>query len=413
MGTSTPVDVVIVGAGAAGLAAARTSGELGLSFVLLEAAGRIGGRAFTATEPFGAPWDWGCHWLHSADINPFTRLADAYGFRYLADPVPWRSHLGDRWASAAEEARVDAYVDGSYEAALLAGEAGRDEPMADHIDAADPAYWVLRHSVNAEWGVDPTLDQARYRDTDRNWPVQDGYGALVARHAAGIPVELNTPVTAIDWSGRLVKVFTPNGTVKTRAVIVTVSAGVLGAGAIRFTPVLPDWKGAAIANVPLGKANKVGLAIDADRLGVAGHTAVSVPCGTEGAIGFHLRPFGVNIASAYLAGPMCSALEREGAGAMVDAVTAALISILGSDVKEGIGATACTRWESDPLFRGAYAAARPGHADARRDLARPVDERLYFAGEATSPDFFSTCHGAHLTGIAAAQAVAAAAVGAT
>lgn len=406
---SATVDLVVVGAGAAGLAATRRARELGLSVLLCEASGRIGGRAYTSTEPFGVPWDWGCHWLHSASINPFTKLADEYGFRYRSAPVAYRMRLGDRWASPDEQAHHDAYDEASYEAIIGAGREGRDVPAADVIDAADPAYWELRFSLNAEWGMDPsnvsTLDAARYRDTDENWPVQDGYGALVARVAAGTPVALNTAVTAIDWSGPRAKVTTSQGMVEAGSVIVTVSTGVLAAEVIAFSPALPDWKQEAIHHIPLGMANKVALQIDAQALDIPEHTSVLTPYGTQGAIGFQIRPFGWNIASAYLGGPLCSELERAGDAAMVDAVTNALVVIAGSDVRRQITASVCTGWEGDPLFRGAYAAAQPGQALARLDLARPIDNRLWFAGEATAPDFFSTCHGAHLTGIATVDAI--------
>lgn len=406
------LDLVIVGAGAAGLAAARTARDLGLNAVLFEAMDRIGGRAQTDVATFGVPWDRGCHWLHSADVNPFTPLADVYGFRYRADDAPWWVRLGDRWANAAEQTAALTAIDAGLETAATAGHAGRDVPVAEVVDHDSPWIAHLSAVFAAEWGVAmdavSTLDYAGYRDTDKTWPVEDGYGALVARRAAGLEVTLSTPVERIDWGGEGVRVTTPLGTARARAAIVTVSTGVLAAETIRFDPALPVWKKEAIAAVPLGCANKVALAIDGRRLGVDGHTHAAIPIADGVVVGAELRPFGRDLASLYLAGPLCAELERAGEAATVDAALGALRNALGGDAVREVATTAGTTWGREPTIRGAYAAACPGQAHRRADLALPLADRLFFAGEATSPDFYSTCHGAHLSGIAAARAAAAA-----
>ena len=412
MGTSSTVDVVVVGAGAAGLAATREARDLGLTVLALEASDRIGGRAFTDPRPFGLPWDRGCHWLHSADVNPFTPLADGYGFRYRREPPARRVHLGPRWATPEEAQAQEAFVDRGFEAALAAGRAGRDVAVASVVERDHPWIGVFEAVVHAEWGVGleeaSTGDAAAYRDTRRNWPVEDGYGALVARHAAGVEVTRSTGVERIEWGGRGVRVATPKGTLEAGATIVTVSTGVLAAGAIRFEPALPDWKLEAVAALPLGAANKVAFKIDGRRLGVEEHTSLLAPLADGTLVGFQLRPFGWDLVNGYLAGPPCRELEREGEAGMTAAMLEALTGVFGGEIASHVEATACTTWGRDPLVRGAYAAARPGLSRCRADLARPLGERLFFAGEATSPEWFSTCHGAHLSGIATARAVAAA-----
>src|SRR5262249_12049434 len=144
----------------------------------------------------------------------------------------------------------------------------------------------------------------------------DGYGALVARDAEGIPVELSTPVWRIDWSGPRVKVTTPDGTVEAGAAIVTVSTNVLTADLIGFESALPDWKANAAAAVPLGRANKVTFGIEGRHLGVDGHTNVVVPVGARVMMSFQLRPFGFDMANGYLAGPLCRDLEEAGEAEM-------------------------------------------------------------------------------------------------
>ena len=404
------VDVAIVGAGAAGLAAARAAGERGLSYVLFEAMERIGGRAHTDFDTFDVPWDRGCHWLHSASINPMRELADCYGFRYFKESPRFRHHMDDRFSTEAKSNQVREYVEACWERIVAAGAAGRDVPLSDLVDETHPWNAVLRSSVAGEWGVPPedasTLDSAAYVDTDENWPLQDGYGALVARHAEGIPVELSTPVRRIEWGGPRVRVVTVAGTVEAGAVIVTVSTKVMQDGVIAFDPPLPAWKRDACDAIQLGNANKVSFAIDGHHLGVDGHSSLWVKVTERQGMFFQLRPFGRDMANGYLAGELGAEAEREGPRAMLDLGRTALKTAFGSDIVKQIGVSARSTWQSEPWIRGAYGAARPGQAHRRKDLATPIDDWLLFAGEAVSPDFFSTCHGAHLTGIAAVEQVA-------
>jgi hypothetical protein len=137
-GTSD-VDVVIVGAGAAGLAAARTAGELSLSFVVLEAMDRIGDRAHTDTSIFGVPWDRDCHWLHSADVNPMRELADQYGFHYLSPRPPYQAHFLTGFANAADIAEGNAYLDQMTERIEQAGRDGNDVSATGYVDANHPS----------------------------------------------------------------------------------------------------------------------------------------------------------------------------------------------------------------------------------------------------------------------------------
>lgn len=404
------VDVAIVGAGAAGLAAARAASERELSFVLLEAMDRIGGRAHTDHETFGVPWDRGCHWLHSADVNPMRVLADEYRFRYYESQPPFRHHVDDRFLPQEEAQQVRDYADECWGQVIAAGEAGKDVSAAEVIDLSHPWISVFRSSVAGEWSVPiedtSTLDTFAYRDTDNNWPVQDGYGALVARHAQGIPVSLSTPVQRIEWGGPRVRVITPHGMIDAGAVVITVSTRIIQDGVIAFDPPLPAWKQEAYDAIQLGNANKVTFAIDGRLLGVDGHSSLWVKVSDRQGMFFQLRPFGWDLANGYLAGELGAEAEREGREAIIATGLAALKIAFGSNIETKITKSACTTWQSDPWIRGAYGAARPGQAHKRKDLATPIDDKLFWAGESVSHDFFSTCHGAHLTGIAAANAVA-------
>jgi len=183
-----------------------------------------------------------------------------------------------------------------------------------------------------------------------------------------------------------------------------VSTNVLAANSIEFVPALPDWKLSAAAAVSLGTANKVAFAIDGQHLRVAGHTNIAVPVAVNHTISFQLRPFGYDMANGYLAGPIARELEGQGEAAMIAAARDTLTDVLDSNVTKHITLAACSRWGAESSILGAYAAAKPGEADRRLDLVTPIDNRLFFAGAANSPDFFSTCHGAHRSGNTASTA---------
>ncbi len=405
-------DVVIVGAGAAGLSAALRATTLGLKAVVFEAANRPGGRAYTRHEPFGFAWDAGCHWLHSASENLLREAADRDGFSYVKSRGPGYTWFDGALLSSGSEAQVDKDVEAAYHAVFAAGHAGRDVPASTVVDLSGPAAATFRWSMNAEWGADPsavsTLDAVRYRDLEENWPVVDGYGALVLHLAKrALPlVHLNTPVTRIKELPGGFRVTTSQGDIESEAVIVTASTNALAAGLIDFDPVLPAWKLEALHAVPLGYANKIALQLREDALADVPEHSVGVPVGGGNMINLRFRPYGRNLVDGYLGGPLCSEMELEGEAAMVALGAEAMSTILGSKTRDAIIATAVSRWQSERYIRGGYGAALPGLASKRADLGKPVGERLFFAGEATSPEYFSTCHGAWLTGAAAAEQAA-------
>lgn len=406
------VDLVIVGAGAAGLAAADTARELGLDFAMLEAAPHVGGRAHTDTETFGFPWDRGAHWLHSADTNPFTKLADGHGFRYRRDPQPQRLRLtkAGRWADKAEQDEAMGFVERGYAAAEKAGDAGRDVAYSEVVEREDRWFGAFDAAVAEEFGVNTdrgsTLDYASYEDTGRNWPVWDGYGALVVRHGADLPVSLSTPVERVDWDEGGVRVTTPRGEFSAGAAILTVSTGVLAGGSIFFSPELPGWKRDAVEGLPMGKVNKVAILFDRDVFGIEEDTYVVVTGGEPRTLTFEIRPSGRDFAVGYVSGRLCDEMEEAGEAAMVEFALAHLKEMFGAGIERHVSKTACTLWGSDPFVRGAYSAALPGKAHLRADLARPLKDVLFFAGEAASVGSFSTVHGARRTGVDAAQAAA-------
>ena len=413
-------DVVIVGGGAAGLSAARHARELGLSFKVLEAKSRIGGRAFTDETSLGMNWDRGAHWLHSADVNPLTKIADELGHSYHRQEGTFYRHLflGQKagkpiWADEETYAAYRAEFESAYDVAHVQGEAGEDIPVSETLDPAARWYRITRHLFQAICGADPedlsAVDFARYADTEKNWPLERGYGALVAAAFADIPVALATPVRRIDMTGTHVKVVTDDGTVEAKSVIVTVSTNVLSSGAIRFLPQLPVGLQEALEGVPTGHANKVAFAFKREVFGLPemSHAlAMDEKKPARPALSFQIRPFGRNMAIAYYGGSEAAELERAGRDVMIAHARGMLGDMFGTDIFKEMSGVEATAWTTDPHTLGAYSYGRPGKGEMRQRLSEPVGERLFLAGEAVPLDWYSTVHGAYESGISAAQKAA-------
>lgn len=413
---SGDVDVAIVGAGAAGLAAARRARDFGLSFALLEAKDRVGGRALTDTTTFGTPWDRGAHWLHSAAHNPLTRVAEALGQPYLRrESFRNRNlHLGGRWASAEEREDCNREMDEAFDAVEALGARGLDVAASEALDRSGRWYRLVEHVHEAISAFPPerisALDLHRYCDTGENWPLIRGYGALIEAYGASLPVSLSTPVTEVDRAGKGVALSTSRGTVKARAAIVTVSTNVLASGRIRFSPGLPVALARALEGVPTGGANKVAFQFSRDVFGLPDTSYASFMDERDPsrhAVSFQIRPFGQELAIAYLGGRFAEEMEKAGEAASIEMARSALRDMFGSSILDNLVKVAATAWCGDPHTLGAYASALPGHAGDRARLAEPVDGKLFLAGEAVHPTWFSTVQGAWLSGIDAMERVAA------
>ena len=249
-------------------------------------------------------------------------------------------------------------------------------------------------------------DFFRYRDTGVNWRIAEGYGSLMAAMAAGLDIALDCPASVVDHSGAQVRIETPRGDTRARAVIVTVPTDVLCAGALTFRPALPDKLEAAAA-LPLGLADKLYLRLDgAEEFPKDSHLYGALDS-TQTA-SYHVRPFGRPLIEVYFAGRFAHDLEAGGEAAFASFATGQLAHLLGGAIRKRLHPVAATAWARDPYARGSYSHAKPGRADARAVLAAPINARLFFAGEACSIHDFSTAHGGYRSGVAAADQVIAA-----
>ena len=403
----TEVDVAIIGAGAAGLAAASALAAAPLSVVVLEAQRRIGGRAHTVSLA-GLPLDLGCEWLHSADRNPLVAPIAASGLTIDKTPPPWANpeatptfDLAERQAYGAAFAALDERV----EAAAREADDGPVSRLLEPGDRWTPLLNAFSAYYNgAEFDQVSIQDYAAYDDSELNWRVAEGYGAGIAGLVPpSARIIGDCPVSVLRHDGPRLSLETPKGVVTARAAIVCVSTAVLAAGALRILPELPG-KLAAVEGLPLGLADKVFLKVEEpDAFAVESMVYGNSDRTATGA--YHLRPLGRPIIEAFFGGAHARALEAEGPGAAAAFAIDELVGVYGTGLQRQVSMLTETAWAADPWARGSYSHALPGRSGERAVLAAPVNGRLFFAGEACSPHAFSTAHGAWETGERAAREV--------
>jgi monoamine oxidase len=409
MSLPSEVDVAIIGAGAAGLGAAHALEHSGLSTIVLEARDRVGGRAHTVMAAPSIPFDVGCGWLHSADKNSFVAIAERLKFEIDKTRPPWREQSFDAGFPIKERADFTRALDAFYDRAEEAAKSGRDSAASTYLEPGNrwnPMIDALSTYINGcELDQVSILDMEAYEDTEINWRVRRGYGALISAYGALCPLALNCRVTLIDHSGKRVRIETSQGTLTAGKVIVTVPTNLIADESIRFHPALPAKVDAA-RGLPLGLADKVMLALDEpEALPKDGNLRGATMRTAMGS--YHLRPFGEPCIEGYFGGRFARELEDAGPGALAAQSIDEIVALLGNDFRCKLRPLSESRWAHDPFARGSYSHALPGHAGARAVLAAPVDRRLFFAGEATSPNFFSTAHGARDSGERAAGEAAA------
>ena len=402
-------EVVVIGGGAAGLAAARRLRDAVIRCIVVEARARLGGRAWTIIDRTGHALDLGCGWLHSADRNAWAGIAEQQGRAVDKTAPPWErpslvscfplaQQLDFLEAQRVFDKRLDDTAedepDRSAAAFLQAG--CRWNALMDAVSTYYSGAELERLSAH---------DLARYQDSGVNWRIADGFGATVSSYGADLSVVLECPVRRIGHGGKRLTIETAQGVVTADQAIVALPTSIL-ADETLFSPTLPE-KAEAAAGLPLGLADKLFLSLD-DAEEFESNSRLFGRTDRVATGSYHLRQFGRPIIEAYFGGQLAWHLEAQGERAFFDFAVTELAANFGGAFARRIKPLKVHRWGADPFARGSYSYALPGKADCRALLAAPVDGRLFFAGEACSLKDFSTAHGAFEAGLAAAAAAIAA-----
>ncbi|WP_374357234.1 flavin monoamine oxidase family protein [Chitinimonas sp.] len=418
--------VLVLGAGMAGLAAARTLTDRGYGVIVLEARQRTGGRIDTSNHWPDLPLDLGASWIHGIDQNPLTELAAKAGARthatYYSSATDYFSD-GSR-ISQATDRDIESWTDAIFSALSRAQDADHDDTLRRVVERevrwsklGDYDKSLINYVINGvfeqEYAGAAERLSAWYGDSGKEFGgddvlFPDGYLVLTDYLARGLDIRLGQVVERVanDRSG--VTVVTGQGSFRADHVVLTLPLGVLQGGAITFSPALPPAKRAAINKLGVGVLNKCYLRFpqvfwpDTDWISYLPELArrgqweewinIHRFSGQPVLLGFNAAQFGNEIESWRDADIVASAM-------------ATLRTLFGSSIPAPSD-WQITRWASDPFARGSYSFNQVGATPAMRDtLAASVGGRLHFAGEACHRDHFGTVHGAYLSGLRAASMI--------
>ena len=411
-------DVVVIGAGAAGLSATAKLIKSGKSVVCIEAMNRIGGRCYTDNSIFGVPYDLGAHWLHDYSINQLAKYGKNFKdeFKIYKDLSSTKVYVGTN-SSKKHKKKMRA----------LKEKIRKIKKRVSSIDVALIDY-IPEEIQNHSW-YDTVQKQISTADFDNYTPfdgwnnykiwgegdgfVEEGYGTLLAHRRNDVPVQLNTIANEIKWDGKGVKVITNKGTISAKTCIITVSQGVLAADKIKFTPKLPDQNYAAFENIYMNDYLRVALQLDKKfykKFNFKKDTTLYTKVDNQKSISpktFNgvMKVCGTNLSWFHAKGQFAKDLDKAGNKVALDLVINNMKSTFGSDFSEKyLIKSHVTDWISNPYTLGTWSGATPGKAFYRDILKKPVGDRIFFAGEATS-DSYGTVHGADRRGLRVASDV--------
>ncbi len=417
--------VIVIGAGLAGLSAARDLAAAGAQVTVLEARDRIGGRVWTSRVWASLPMDLGASWIHGVDGNPLTALADQAGAARLVTRYDSALSMGDE-GQEVDLTEVADDAETLIEQARKSAERGdADQSLMEAIaatkgwNAADPATRrLMRHAINgsleAEYGGAWDELSAWYFDEVKEFDGEDalfpgGFDQIVRHLAKGLDIRMGAVVVAVSHDGARVQVALQGGeTLTADHVIVTVPLGAFKAGDITFDPPLAARRQAAIQTLGMGLLNKCWLRFD--RIAWPDDVDWFEWLGPKDGYWSQwvslAQAAGVPVLLAFHAGDQAREMEKLTDAEMMDQAHGALKSMFGADFPAPIAAQ-ITRWSQDLFARGSYSFNATGTTPEIRSALGGKDwnGRLIFAGEATETDYWGTAHAAVISGRRAARSI--------
>ena len=423
--TEQQFDVIVVGAGIAGLAAANELDSKGFDVIILEANDRIGGRIWSSSDWSGPTVDLGASWIHGIKNNPITDLAIKHGIEMVAmdlNPSELYDYEGN-WFGDEQQAQAWAMLGDFKEFIVLENEIReRDASIQDALNSfvsreglsleeqealSVPVYSGIELKYNAPaselslfwWDIGES-----YGGDEVIFP--QGYGQITDGLADGLDIKFEHVVTKIEYDENGVNVVTNQGSFEGKYVICTVPLGVLKQGDIEFIPSLPQSKQNAIGKLGMGLMDKIYFLFPEsfwDDTTFINHISKK----NGGWMEFlNFKPFiDEPVLMAFSSGEYGRQLEKLSDQEIIAEGMDVLRKLYGDDIPEPEDYI-ITRWASDPFSRGSYSFTPVGAIPADYDdLAEPVMDRLFFAGEATIKEAPATVHGAYLSGIREAERI--------
>src|SRR5260370_3861346 len=401
-------DIVVIGAGAAGIAAARRVMAANRKVIVVEAAGQIGGRCLTDISTFEVPFDRGARWMHNPDTNPMIRLARNAGLDISAAPPGQKIRIGRRNGRPGETEELLAAL---VRANRAIDDASRKGDVAcasvlpkDLGDWAGTAEFLLGANFGGKDLKDVSVvDKARAQDRNTAIACRQGLGTLIAKLGEQLPVSLSTPAKRISWSKRDVTVETQAGKIVARAAVITVSSNVLVAGNLKFDPDIPKRTLDAAAKLGLGSYDRIALQISGNPLSLSRDDILVQQSNSTRTALLYANIGGSSLCTIDVGGSFGRDLSARGEQAMAAFAVEWLTKLFASDVAAAGKRSSGTRWDASPHVLGAVSVPAPGGQASRKILTDPIG-CMYLAGEATHETLWGTIDGAWESGERAAEA---------